>query len=234
MTLPLSVGFPDWNRSASEAQFLEINDISVTHNATFTYPIRYVGNAQTFELWFACNDQRTQVTITFWADGVGTVSMDIYSIMTAPFTTATATIPVISPFISVDVAPSVGGNFTYTLQLWRNPHGGAFAGGFGNLAMFSQNNTPIGGGVNSTLTYPRIREGEASWCGGMTGGNWAMVVFATDSLGNVTIIDFVDQTASPFATRRCWLPPAPISIQISNFAAGAQTYRLFMTRKWNE
>lgn len=233
MTAPVIGGYPDWVRQQSNSQVLEVNDVAVVKNGAFFYPNRYVGNAQWLTVWANTLTFAVQIEIRFWADAGGTILIERYTISIGTGGVARQPVPILGPFMDVVIDPSGAGNYTYSLQIVRSGVKGVFAGSNIEQAVFSQNNTAIAGSTNTTLTSLVVKEGWATWTSNMTGGSWAVVVFTTDYLGTNTLLDFMDNTVTPFNRRRVYLPPSTISVQVSNFAVGAQTYRLFMTREYN-
>lgn len=233
MTLPLSTGFPDWTRQASEAQVLEINDnaVSIAHN--FQYPAKYVGNARALQLWANPPTHGMRLQAQFYADQAATVIMDSYVVNMLAGDVAKQPVPILGPWTKVVVQHSNAAANTVTIQLWRTPELGRFAGLEGDIALFSKDAQAIGAVSGMTLDHANVMEGPAIWVVGMTGGNWAANITAVDYQGNATELDRTDNTASAFEPRPLYLPPWHIRVNINNFNAAGQTFNLFCTRRHN-
>lgn len=233
MTAPVSSGFPDFGRFASEAQVLEINDINtgIAHN--FGYPAKYVGNARALQLWANPPTHGMRLQFQFYGDAAHTVIMDSYVVNMLPGDVVKQPIPILGPWLFVVVQHADALTNSVTIQLWRTPELAAFAGLEGDLAVFSADGVAIGAGASVTLHCPYVMEGEMIWAVTVLSNNWGARLDAADYNGNLTAIDRVDSTAGVYPQRETYAPPWHLQLLIVNQAAAASTYRIHATRKHN-
>jgi hypothetical protein len=233
MTAPVSAGYPDWGRQASEAQVLEINDTGVVGNGVQIYPIRYIGNAK--ELYVLANPSTfgCNFNVSFYADAGGIEVLGSHSIHCQQSDIARQPLPILGPYMGASVFPSGGGNFSYSFLVWRTPAPGTLIGVAGDIVVFGQTGSAIAGTGGVTLLSPNVTEGPISWSFFMTGGNYIATLFARDYVGNKTPLDRVDNATASRDRRTLWVPPQTIQIDITNNNAAAQTFDLFMSRKHN-
>lgn len=235
MTTPLGTGFPDFARQASEAQVLEINDINVTDTGSHHYPARYVGNAKALQLWANAITGGMRIAVNFWGDQGEVTIMDEYVVHMRVNDVAKQPIPILGPYMNVDIQFDAAGVQTYTLQLWRTPGIARFAGNEGDISIISKDTSPIGAGT-TVLSFDNqyVMEGPAVWSAGVSGGNWSASLNALDFHGTVTELDHCNNLSGFLQPRPIYLPPWHIRIDVANFAAGAQTFSAFCTRRHNE
>lgn len=234
MTLPVSAGYPDYGRAASEAQILEINDFTVTNSGTVNYPIRYVGNAKALQVWISAATMGMVVSLEFFADSAGIVSMDSYILEMRSGDIAKQPVPILGPYMGVILIPAAGTPNTYTLQVWRTPELARFAGASGDVAMFNDVGLAIGAGATITRDCRFIMEGHAVCTAFSPSSNWQAVITALDHNGVGTVLDLITGAANTLVQHQMYLPPWHIQLQVTNFAAGASTYSFLMTRKHNQ
>lgn len=230
MTTPVSAGYPDFARMESEAQVLELNDTNVTNTGIKFYPVRYVGSAKALFCWAQTFTVSAQIAIRFFADSAGLVLLDSIGIDISVGVTARQAVPILGPYMDVYIQPNGGGANNYTLQLWRTPFLATSNNGNANPATFSSYQLNINAGATITLTAGEVYMGNAWWNGAMSGGAWDMEIQSVGFDGTITILDRIDSAAASGLLHQLFLPAMTIQAVIHNTSAGAQLYRLTMTR----
>lgn len=233
MTTPIPAGYPDFGRTFSEAQVLEVDDVNVTVAAGVGHAIRYVGNAKALFMWAQCTTNPVRVSVIFWADAAGTVVLDLFQMDMATNKVARQWVPVLGPYMSVSIDRLGGGGFTYTMQVWRTSAPGFFTTPPGGGDVVSQFNTPIGAASVIDTDMLFVGHTPISWNVTCTAASWQAFAIAVDATPTEYILDFVDNTFTPkSAPRVLYSPASTIRFRVHNFDGVAKNFFLFATRDW--
>lgn len=232
MTTPLAQGYPDWARQASEAQVLEVDDLSATHNGTFNYPIRYVGNAKAFLVFANSNTMGVQFGFSFYANSAGTQLLGQYTIDCNTVTSVNQSVPMLGPYMRPFVIPSAAGNYNYTFIVSRVPQLGVFAGDNQSAGDISI----IGGAIGAASTVINVcsivQESHVYWNASNGVAGWEARLESVDYTGQVFVRDRINSSFDR-VVRPAWVPAMPLQIRIVNSGAATQ-YDMFLSRSYNQ
>lgn len=231
MTLPIPNGYPDYNRTSSEAQILEIKDFGVTNPSGFVYPIRYVGNAKYLYLQALPRTTGMRVTVEYYDDLQGTNTLDAITLETDVNVIGRLPVPIFGPYLGATVEHQGGVPQQYNLGLWRVPYPAYPQGqrvGYGAVSVFAQN---IAASGVATIFDTQSAGTPAVWDFSTTATSWQVQVASIDYQGNATILDFIDSNrVNTYLPRTINLPPTKIRYMVNNFGSTAATFSLFATR----
>lgn len=216
MTSPVAHGYPDYAGFQVRANRSLMHELDTIIDFTEPRGRFFVGDVSVYGIRFQSTLNHFRVTVAFYDDEfVGNqLTAQKYSVRQG--STLDIHAPVGGPWVEISISPTLNGSI-FSMDLWTASSPGRFSrlNPYDTILVSRDNNTVLAGATVvdlPTFVYP----GEAHWFGDFPlGASFHIKLQSIDELGTIRLIDYVDANHPP-ATRRVFLPPTNIRVEMFN------------------
>lgn len=233
MTALVSHGYSDWNRTSvvADVQFFDLTNQVI--NVLTTHNVGFVGNYPSLGTRFLATTNNFLLEFFFYQDAAFTIFMDNYSISANQGTSFNRNLPVLGPYLQVQVQPSAAAS-QYNFRLWASspfaiPSDGPSSGSI----LISQTALVVTALTTTTLSAPRIYPGEAYWNVMSDATSWEARLRVLDDTGTPTNCGIMRGVANSNFNYGVYLPPVQAEIRLQNNDAVNRNFWAYLTtRPW--
>lgn len=230
MTGPLGAGYQDFARSFATSRFLTFPLFATVIAVPTTIPPIATVNMDSIGVRAFANNNHMRVTLNWYNDEglVNFITND--EVIVRQGGVFDQSIVVKGSFLSVVVTPAGGANSTVTLIMYETTR--SVISQHTGIANLLQNNAAVAVGAGATVTteITRVWAGEATfWCSSSL-ATWSAVLEAIDELGNLTVMDFMNQTY-PQTPRPIFFPSCTVRSRLINGTGAAGNIGIRITAR---
>jgi hypothetical protein len=223
MTAPVAHGYPDYGRYAARADKLIDQASAVTISATTTHGRYFVGDVPFVLPFLFADANHIRWRVQFYDAATGGNLLAGFAISTRQGSQFDATVPVVGPFMSLQITPSAA-NTTYSFIL-STAHSAIFdsptSATDNVLATINQS---VAAGATVTSDSTRVWPGEATWFVRSTSTNWQFRIDTIDYLGAMLRVEHVALAAAGTQRGVIFLAPANMRLTVINGDAVAREF----------
>lgn len=215
MTMPVVHGYPDFARQVAEADVLLKHE---TNTATAGEVVRgpyFVGGETHLGFFFTVGLVFYRMAFEFYADKDLTLPLTNHVVEVTPFTSASFSVPVLSPWLQIRLTPGAGTD-PFSFRLWTAAGQSMHMefGGSSNV-LISNAAVAVGAGAFVDVDAVRVWPGECTWMASSALATWSCELLAVGSLGGLTRLDFINQTRN-LERRTLFLPAMILKARLGN------------------
>jgi hypothetical protein len=232
MTLPVSIGYPDWNRQVSEAQVVEVNDNPGSGTGVFAYPIRPMTATKALQVYAQPLSGAARFDFRFYPDSGGSFIGAHFQADCQLNDQALQAVPILGPYMDVQVTPAAAGPQSWTLMVWHTPYLAAQSLNVAQYKGINQDGVNVGAGLTVKLRSSLVFASEISWRIRTLASSYSVDVNVVDYLGTTLPVGHVDNgdgIAPP--QQHTFAPAATLEVALSNFDAVANTFDVRLARR---